>query len=915
MPSPVSTSTASSALATLQGLLRRGSTGCVSARDAVGGLRQVYVSQGEVLAAAAPDDGECVLRRLVNEGLIGPRQASALAARLEPSGSTEDLLAGHVAEARIQSALEARFRQNLFEFIGMAGPVEFTPTDGVFVANVRDVPDSQGLLRSLIERAERLAPIVQRRGPLTLRPSALRPTRPEHQRVVELCDPEVAWIELLASSPFEPADTAELVVDMLSRGVLVSDEPLRVGSPRPPAVEDIYQFEELFSLDEGLGHRPAPALSDDQLRALAEPADDGEGLEFGEALSDALARWVQQVAARPTPPSALPTAAASGSPAAVAENPSVAFAHDRIDTPPALTEEWADAAPERAAARLPAGVSAPGASRAWGGEAPPAPAYPPDGADAQADGAAALRLSAPVAGIGAGDSTGLPSDAQRFPDPDDVFIDDSAALPLDALVLADADGGADGDTGALADAGRAASASDRGPAGDTAVAVAPAAHTVPDGDGVFAEVSASASSGAVGFADADGAFAGDTAVAVAPVAHTVPDGDGVFAEVGASAASGAFGLADADGAFAGDTAVAVVPAAHTASDGDGVFAEVSAAAALGAFGFADADGAFAGDTAVAVAPAAHTSARAADGVAGNSAGAQATTLRDVEMDGALAGDAGEAAGPSRDGAAAPRPDASLLSLAARHLEEAAARRAARTARTPSAADAHALEAWLRTEAFVVPGAAAGSAGRRSASEADVDPGLLELFADHDDRRGLGDGQFDVAASELDRVDLRLDRVDPAGPGDDDVLEADEADAEAEANAINLNFGPPPLREDEARAKIGVAREVLAALSARLDAHVGAGAGAAAVQVLLEGAPGGARRLWMGAQAASDEQLDVLPIMANLRRLPQAERRSALDGALSDLIERALATGCETMPSDMADDLIAAVAGYQQRLGL
>ena len=38
-------------------------------------------------------------------------------------------------------------------------------------------------------------------------------------------------------------------------------------------------------------------------------------------------------------------------------------------------------------------------------------------------------------------------------------------------------------------------------------------------------------------------------------------------------------------------------------------------------------------------------------------------------------------------------------------------------------------------------------------------------------------------------------------------------------------------------------------------------------------------------------------------------------ALIDLIDRALGVGCEALPNAEVDDLIGAIAGYQQRLGV
>jgi hypothetical protein len=274
---------------------------------------------------------------------------------------------------------------------------------------------------------------------------------------------------------------------------------------------------------------------------------------------------------------------------------------------------------------------------------------------------------------------------------------------------------------------------------------------------------------------------------------------------------------------------------------------------------------------------------------------------------------------------APAPD-ELVQTAARYLEEAAARRAARPRRASTPPPDEDLDAWLHGGAEGAPaGLPEGASRWLPPRDAELDPGLMSLFSDQDDVRGLGDGQFSVADRNLDRVDLRAELL-PAGPGRplaevaelveaDEVLEAAEADAEAEATAINLNFGPPPLRDEEARSKLAVAQDVLVQLARRLDVHSGVGAGAAAVQVLLESTPGGGRRLFSHVNAGMDGRIDLNLVVSNLRRLPEPERRSALDAALMDLIDRALGVGCEALPNAEVDDLIGAIAGYQQRLGV
>lgn len=275
--------------------------------------------------------------------------------------------------------------------------------------------------------------------------------------------------------------------------------------------------------------------------------------------------------------------------------------------------------------------------------------------------------------------------------------------------------------------------------------------------------------------------------------------------------------------------------------------------------------------------------------------------------------------PPQPEAPSSAPPEDLVQTAARYLEAAAERRAARAPRGSGAPSSMDLEAWLGGEeepSAATPPASKGAWRPTRDADADIDPSLLALFEDQDDLRGLGDGQFSVSDANLDRVDMRAEMLAALAQTSNDseeLIEAVEADADAEAEAINLNFGPPPLRDDEARSKLGVAVDVLAKLAVQIDASTGPGSGSAAVQVLLEGTSGSGRRLFSHVNTALDGRFDLGLIISNLRRLPEAERRTVLDASLLDLVERALAYACETLPAERIDDLLIGIAGYQQRL--
>lgn len=751
------------ALDTLQGLLRRGLTGCLSVRDAHGGVRQVYLSQGEVFAALAPEDGPWLLRRLLNQGLIGERQAASISWSLGRGGAYEELLSGHVPDALLFAAMEDRFRQNLAEFISQPGRLEWTATEGIFVANVQGGHDTARLLRGLLDALEQTAPLLARREGLTLRPGAHPPQRPDQQRLAELCAPTAPLAEVLAFSPHEELDTAVLLIEMLSHGILSTVEPLRLPVHRPPAVEDAYEVEELFSLDDAGTGRPAPALPVSYLNALSEPVEVADGEDFGDGLGEELSRWIARGASPEAP------------------------ASPRVD------------------------------------EAPSAPISAPSGAPA-----APGPIDGPSAGL-------------VWAEDDESDVQD--AIPVGQSIMCAPTPGAWADE-------------------DEAAAPAPGPEFVPLDERRLPA--------------ADAAPA--PAVTAAPPAPAPFDGAALDAlEDDASV--------DGFDELPADPGTEELPV-EAASEDDLALDEP----ALGADELVDSLGG-------------------------------RISLVNFRRDPIPAGT--EALSPPP----APAPDA-LVQTAARYLEEAEARRAARPRRAASPPPDEDLDAWLHGGGEATPAALPEGASRwLPPRDAELDPGLLSLFSDQDDIRGLGDGHFSVAERNLDRVDLRDElpapapRRAPAPPVHaheaeaDEVLEAAEADAEAEANAINLNFGPPPLRDEEARSKLAVAQDVLVQLARRLDAHSGVGAGSAAVQVLLESTPGGGRRLFSHVNAGMDGRVDLNLVVSNLRRLPEPERRSALDAALMDLIDRALGVGCEALPNAEVDDLIGAIAGYQQRLGL
>lgn len=192
-------------------------------------------------------------------------------------------------------------------------------------------------------------------------------------------------------------------------------------------------------------------------------------------------------------------------------------------------------------------------------------------------------------------------------------------------------------------------------------------------------------------------------------------------------------------------------------------------------------------------------------------------------------------------------------------------------------------------------------------EADED---LEAFADFDEVRGSADdkGSFSTETHNLDRVEVSPDLV-PSAPKDD-------PDAPIEVDEIpQAKFGAPTLTEEEAVEKVAVANEVLSHVIEVFDEHQGKGAGIAALQLLLEGAPAKFAPLFEGMEIGEDEVVDADGVVSNLAGRPPTEHRRVLNDGLVDLIERALSIGADELPDAAIDEMLEKTAGYRGRMGL
>ncbi len=184
----------------------------------------------------------------------------------------------------------------------------------------------------------------------------------------------------------------------------------------------------------------------------------------------------------------------------------------------------------------------------------------------------------------------------------------------------------------------------------------------------------------------------------------------------------------------------------------------------------------------------------------------------------------------------------------------------------------------------------------------VDEDELDIFSDHDhDRGATAEGAFSTETHNLDKIDV-------TNFDEDEFLEAEEAPSAP-------RFSAPVLGEEAAEAKIDVASDMLRRIVAAFDSADGSGAGQAAMQLLIDGAPPKFVPLLTGLKIGDDGGLSTGRVLANVYERPATEHRKLLNDGLLNLMERALSKAADELPDDLFDALYEGVAGYKQRLGL
>jgi hypothetical protein len=172
---------------------------------------------------------------------------------------------------------------------------------------------------------------------------------------------------------------------------------------------------------------------------------------------------------------------------------------------------------------------------------------------------------------------------------------------------------------------------------------------------------------------------------------------------------------------------------------------------------------------------------------------------------------------------------------------------------------------------------------------------LDAFSGADDRNrgGTRGGTFVAEREKLDRVEL----------------------VDLEGVTSSPTYSAPTLTEEEAKAKVQVANDVLVVVAGAYDRHRGAQQGSTTIQLLVDGRPRSYIPLFDGVRVRQRGDLPFPELLANLRRRPETEQRHLLNQGMLDLLDRALDKAADELPEDDFDEVLGQVMGYRQRLVL
>lgn len=191
----------------------------------------VYLLNGEVVAAVTGDDERQLVHLMTLQGIFTPEQRSVLDDRIDEGQSVFGDLLG-LAPDDIEKLLAQRFRQNLCDYVDSMSRPTFTPQKTVFVDNLQMGHESRALVEACCAMATKASRIS---FDVELVRGRNQPRRGAGvQAAALLTDVPQTVSSLLLRMPMEPTPARGILVDLVGEGAAAL--PGHVHDPTPAPI-------------------------------------------------------------------------------------------------------------------------------------------------------------------------------------------------------------------------------------------------------------------------------------------------------------------------------------------------------------------------------------------------------------------------------------------------------------------------------------------------------------------------------------------------------------------------------------------------------------------------------------------------------------------------------------------------------
>lgn len=219
-------------IAHLQNHIQDSATGCLSSADGFGIPLQLYLLNGNIVAAHAGDDTHALLRILLKRGWIEESQLHELKAQ-SAFMPIYDALLQEGESMRLREAFYDRFRENLCRFLEAKSPVVFEALEAVMIPNIQLSHETPALVDEAFSIVERTQKFRTEKG-LQLVQAGERPALSgSEKKLLKLVEESTPLQEIVRRSPFESFQSWDLLSDMLERGVLANASPQPAPKKQP----------------------------------------------------------------------------------------------------------------------------------------------------------------------------------------------------------------------------------------------------------------------------------------------------------------------------------------------------------------------------------------------------------------------------------------------------------------------------------------------------------------------------------------------------------------------------------------------------------------------------------------------------------------------------------------------------------